>query len=144
MAKAGEGDERWIVDDLGSQGTNVGSVWPDMQISFRRSFQIRLMVSMPHTHLALIKRACMIQVALQVNSWHWQEKDILPWAKQRLQELLGMSICTASYMKMWDCIDSEYIHSNTDVSTAHCRFSERERRQFWLHTQHRQQCQRDR
>ncbi|CAK0780341.1 hypothetical protein CVIRNUC_005018 [Coccomyxa viridis] len=46
MAKAGEGDERWIVDDLGSQGTNV-------------------------------------------NSWHWQEKDVLPWAKQRLQELLG-------------------------------------------------------
>lgn len=23
MAKLGEGDERWIVDDMGSQGTNV-------------------------------------------------------------------------------------------------------------------------
>ena len=42
MAKAGEGDERWIVDDLGSQGTNVSFVWPDMQIIFCRSSQIRL------------------------------------------------------------------------------------------------------
>ena len=25
MAKVGEGDERWIVDDLGAQGTNVSA-----------------------------------------------------------------------------------------------------------------------
>ena len=34
MAKAGEGDERWIVDDLGSQGTNVSSAFPEEQIIF--------------------------------------------------------------------------------------------------------------
>ena len=49
MAKAGEGDERWIVDDLGSQGTNVSFVWPDMQIIFRRSSQIRLIAFMLYT-----------------------------------------------------------------------------------------------
>lgn len=49
MAKAGEGDERWIVDDLGSQGTNVSFVWPDMQIIFCRSSQIRLIAFMLHS-----------------------------------------------------------------------------------------------
>ena len=92
MAKAGEGDERWIVDDLGTQGTNVSPMWPEMQIMLRRSSQIRLITSMPHTHLAYMKRVYTLQNAPQVNSWHWQEKDVLPWAKQRLQELLGMSI----------------------------------------------------
>ena len=24
-----------------------------------------------------------------VNAWHWEERDVLPWAKRRLQELLG-------------------------------------------------------
>ncbi len=45
MARIGEGDERWIVQDR-EDGTNV-------------------------------------------NSWHWAERDVLPWAKRRLQELLG-------------------------------------------------------
>ena len=145
MAKAGEGDERWIVDDMGSQGTNVSSVWPDMQIISCRSSQIRLMASMPHTHLAHIKRVYTIQCALQVNSWHWQEKDVLPWARQRLQELLRMSISAAFYIVMSDIeiALTEYTNPEHRYFHRHCRVFERERRQFWLHNQHRQQCQRD-
>jgi len=45
MAKWGEGDERWRVEDLGEQGRNV-------------------------------------------NSWHWEESDVLPWCKSRLNEIL--------------------------------------------------------
>ncbi|KAK9821579.1 hypothetical protein WJX81_007361 [Elliptochloris bilobata] len=45
MAKVGEGDARWIVEDR-ADGTNV-------------------------------------------NAWHWEERDVLPWAKRRLQDLLG-------------------------------------------------------
>jgi len=46
MALMGEGDERWVVTDLGAEGTNVGA-------------------------------------------WHWVEKDLGPWAKQRLSELFS-------------------------------------------------------
>jgi len=46
MAKWGEGDERWKVNDLGESGRNV-------------------------------------------NSWHWEESDVLPWCKKRLGELFG-------------------------------------------------------
>ena len=46
MAKWGEGDSRWKVEDLGTAGRNV-------------------------------------------NSWHWEEKNALPWSKERLVELLG-------------------------------------------------------
>lgn len=45
MAKWGEGDSRWRVEDLGQQGRNV-------------------------------------------NSWHWEETNALPWCKTRLTELL--------------------------------------------------------
>lgn len=45
MAKVGEGDARWIVEER-ADGANV-------------------------------------------NAWHWAERDVLPWAKRRLQELLG-------------------------------------------------------
>ena len=27
-----------------------------------------------------------------VNAWHWEERDVLPWAKRRLQELLGKTL----------------------------------------------------
>lgn len=46
MAKWGEGDARWKVEDLGTAGRNV-------------------------------------------NSWHWEEKNALPWSKEKLTELLG-------------------------------------------------------
>jgi activator of HSP90 ATPase len=46
MAKWGEGDARWKVEDMGVQGRNV-------------------------------------------NSWHWEETNALPWATDRLTELLG-------------------------------------------------------
>lgn len=45
MAKLGQGDARWIVDER-EDGTNV-------------------------------------------HGWHWAEKDVAEWAKERLQELLG-------------------------------------------------------
>ncbi len=45
MAKVGEGDARWIVEER-ADGANV-------------------------------------------NAWHWAERDVLPWAQRRLQELLG-------------------------------------------------------
>ncbi|EIE26952.1 hypothetical protein COCSUDRAFT_21985 [Coccomyxa subellipsoidea C-169] len=32
------------------------------------------------------------QDGANVNNWHWQEKDVLPWAKVRLQELLGEQV----------------------------------------------------
>lgn len=41
MAKFGEGDDRWIVNELGKEGRNV-------------------------------------------NSWHWTEKDVLLWSKEKL------------------------------------------------------------
>ena len=44
----------------------------------------------PTTSCPLAQSTYVLSFVLQVNSWHWQEKDILPWAKQRLQELLGM------------------------------------------------------
>ncbi|CAL8468942.1 g8483 [Coccomyxa elongata] len=31
-----------------------------------------------------------------VNAWHWQEKDVLPWAKVRLQDLLGNQVLADS------------------------------------------------
>lgn len=38
---------------------------------------------------------------VNVNSWHWQEKDALPWARQRLKELLGSrNICMMAPMKL--------------------------------------------
>lgn len=45
MAKWGEKSERWIVNDLGKEGSNV-------------------------------------------NGWHWQEQNKLPWSKQRIDELV--------------------------------------------------------
>lgn len=29
------------------------------------------------------------QDGTNVHNWHWSEKDVLPWAKQRFTELLG-------------------------------------------------------
>ena len=29
---------------------------------------------------------------INVNNWHWTEKDVLPWAKKRLTELLGIHL----------------------------------------------------
>ena len=34
------------------------------------------------------------QDGTNVHNWHWAEKDVLPWAQQRLKELLGMRIST--------------------------------------------------
>lgn len=46
MAKWGEGDSRWRVEDLGEQGRNV-------------------------------------------NSWHWEESNVLPWSQNRVKELFA-------------------------------------------------------
>jgi activator of HSP90 ATPase len=46
MAKWGEGDSRWRVEDLGEQGRNV-------------------------------------------NSWHWEESNVLPWGQNRVKELFA-------------------------------------------------------
>ena len=49
QAKWGQGNEQWIVNDLGKEGSNV-------------------------------------------NGWHWQEQNKLPWSKQRIDELMkGLS-----------------------------------------------------
>jgi len=67
MAKWGEGDMRWRVEDLGEQGRNV-------------------------------------------NNWHWEESNAIPWSKSRLEELLcgkllidednGTQITTAEDLKI--------------------------------------------
>lgn len=31
-----------------------------------------------------------------VNNWHWEDKDVTGWAKERLRELLRSDVCTAS------------------------------------------------
>jgi activator of HSP90 ATPase len=49
MAKWGEGDERWKVQELGNSGRNV-------------------------------------------NNWHWEESDALPWAKARLLEVFPKDV----------------------------------------------------
>jgi len=49
MAKWGEGDDRWKVQELGTTGRNV-------------------------------------------NGWHWEESDVLPWAKRRLSELFPSTL----------------------------------------------------
>lgn len=45
QAKWGEKSEQWIVNDLGTEGSNV-------------------------------------------NGWHWQEQNKLPWSRQRIDELV--------------------------------------------------------
>ena len=29
------------------------------------------------------------QDGTNVHNWHWSEKDVMPWARQRFSELLG-------------------------------------------------------
>ena len=29
------------------------------------------------------------QDGTNVHNWHWSEKDVLPWARQRIEELVG-------------------------------------------------------
>ena len=53
MAKWGEGDDRWKVQELGTTGRNV-------------------------------------------NGWHWEESDVLPWAKRRLSELFPSTLVLLS------------------------------------------------
>ena len=61
--------------------------------AFRRVISDRFRSMTNNFHIELITKETFAKTSidvLQVNSWHWQEKDILPWAKQRLQELLGI------------------------------------------------------
>ena len=73
MAKVGEGDKRWLVEDR-KDGTNV-----------RHAFVDPCNTSLP----ALVMDLPETMFGIQVNSWHWAEKDVLTWAKTRLTELLG-------------------------------------------------------
>ena len=49
-----------------------------------------------------------------VNAWHWQERDVLPWAKRRLQELLGKAL------------DALAVHFTTATSSFNVRLTSSE------------------
>lgn len=58
MAKITEGDNRWIVKELGEQGRNV-------------------------------------------NSWHWEDKNVFHWAKERLTNIFKeLTILSNDKMKL--------------------------------------------
>lgn len=81
MAKVGEEDPRWIVRDLGVEGTNVGG-------------------------------------------WHWTEKNIIKWCKDRLHKILNdFSVIKSSEC---ECQIVKVNHVTGDATVSN-------RRKYYLH-----------
>ena len=53
-----------------------------------------------------------------VGGWHWQERDVLPWAQQRLQELLGGAEVVSSSSSASSTSTSSSFETGPKVETS--------------------------
>ena len=85
MARIGEGDPRWLVEQR--QGTLPPSLPP--------SLPTLQSVAPPQHHPPPPPafRCVVLADGKNVNNWHWVEKDCLEWSSSRLKELLSGLVC---------------------------------------------------